>query len=67
MVAFDIVAVPSTPAYSTFDDLRLGRSSHEVVCRLICFWAAKNIKKDGEFMGLVMLLHSSSTKRFTFV
>ncbi|CAN8242671.1 unnamed protein product [Cochlearia groenlandica] len=56
MAAFDIVAVPSTPAYSTFGDLQLGRSSQEIVCRLIRLWTTKNIKKDGEFMGLVMLL-----------
>ncbi|EOA18266.1 hypothetical protein CARUB_v10006759mg [Capsella rubella] len=56
MAAIDVVAIPATSDYSTFDDLRLGRSSQQVVGRLLRFWDARNILKNGEFMGIVALL-----------
>ncbi|ESQ46151.1 hypothetical protein EUTSA_v10000462mg, partial [Eutrema salsugineum] len=56
MASIDFVAIPAAANYVTFDDLRLGRSSQEIVGRLLRFWDAKNIKKDGEFMGIVLLL-----------
>ncbi|CAN6889120.1 hypothetical protein Bca4012_072160 [Brassica carinata] len=43
-------------AHSTFNSLRLGRTSQFVVGRLIRFWDSRNIKKNGEFMGITILL-----------
>ncbi|WZZ33832.1 hypothetical protein YC2023_017233 [Brassica napus] len=43
-------------ARSTFNSLRLGRTSQFVVGRLIRFWDSRNIKKNGEFMGITILL-----------
>uniref|UniRef100_M4E6X0 Uncharacterized protein n=1 Tax=Brassica campestris TaxID=3711 RepID=M4E6X0_BRACM len=43
-------------AHSAFDGLRLGRSAQFVVGRLLRFWDSKNIKKQGEFMGITLLL-----------
>ncbi|CDY70274.1 BnaCnng67540D, partial [Brassica napus] len=40
----------------TFDSLRLGRSAQSVVGRLIRFWDSRNISKNGEFMGITILL-----------
>ncbi|CAN8320575.1 unnamed protein product [Cochlearia groenlandica] len=37
-------------------NLKLGRSDQSVVCRLMRFWDSKNIKKQGEFMGITVLL-----------
>ncbi|EFH39508.1 hypothetical protein ARALYDRAFT_332991 [Arabidopsis lyrata subsp. lyrata] len=45
MADVDVVAIPAQTDYSTFDDLRLGRSSQDVVGRLLRFWDARNIKK----------------------
>lgn len=45
MADVDVVAIPAQIDYSTFDDLRLGRSSQDVVGRLLRFWDARNIKK----------------------
>ncbi|KAL1224486.1 hypothetical protein V5N11_035941 [Cardamine amara subsp. amara] len=56
MSAVDVVAISAETNYSTFGDLRLGRSSQQVVGRLLRFWDARNIKKDCEFMGIVLLL-----------
>ncbi|CAA7015982.1 unnamed protein product [Microthlaspi erraticum] len=56
MSAIDVVAIPAAVNYVTFDNLNLGRSSQQVVGRLLRFWDAKNVKKDGEFMGIVLLL-----------
>ncbi|KAL0733384.1 hypothetical protein Bca4012_009594 [Brassica carinata] len=47
-----IAAVP----YSTFNSLRLGRTTQSVVGRLIRFWDSRNINKNGEFMGITILL-----------
>uniref|UniRef100_A0A0D3A0I5 Uncharacterized protein n=4 Tax=Brassica TaxID=3705 RepID=A0A0D3A0I5_BRAOL len=41
--------------HSTFDALRLGRSAQMIVGRLLRFWDSKNIKKQGEFMGITLL------------
>ena len=43
-------------AYSTFNTLRLGRSAQTFVARLIRFWDSRNIHKNGEFMGITILL-----------
>ncbi|XP_018470517.2 uncharacterized protein LOC108842180 isoform X1 [Raphanus sativus] len=55
-------AVPNMPsaaavvvAPTSFDDLRLGRSGQFVVGRLLRFWDSRNIKKQGEFMGITLL------------
>ncbi|XP_009134460.2 uncharacterized protein LOC103858789 [Brassica rapa] len=40
----------------TFDSLRLGRSAQSVVGRLIRFWDSRNVSKNGEFMGITILL-----------
>ncbi|CAN8267640.1 unnamed protein product [Cochlearia groenlandica] len=37
-------------------NLKLGRSDQFIVCRLLRFWDSKNIKKQGEFMGITILL-----------
>ncbi|KAH0898346.1 hypothetical protein HID58_047914 [Brassica napus] len=42
-------------AHSAFDGLRLRRYAPFIVGRLIRFWDAKNIKKQGEFMGITLL------------
>ncbi|CAD5327063.1 unnamed protein product [Arabidopsis thaliana] len=56
MAEVDVVAIPSKANYVAFDALRLGRSTQQVVGRLLRFWDARNIKKDGQFMGIVLLL-----------
>ncbi|CAN8234019.1 unnamed protein product [Cochlearia groenlandica] len=33
-------------------DLKLGRSDQFIVCRLLRYWDSKNVKKQGEFMGI---------------
>ncbi|CAN6897416.1 unnamed protein product [Brassica oleracea] len=43
-------------AYSTFNSLRLGRSAQSVVGRLIRFWDTQNVNKNGDFMGITILL-----------
>ncbi|KAF2583260.1 hypothetical protein F2Q68_00004944 [Brassica cretica] len=43
-------------AYSTFNSLRLGRSAQSVVGRLIRFWDTHNFNKNGDFMGITILL-----------
>ncbi|KAF2579183.1 hypothetical protein F2Q68_00004945 [Brassica cretica] len=55
--AFRNAAVPNLAgAYSTFNTLRLGRSAQTIVARLIRFWDSRNIHKNGEFMGITILL-----------
>ncbi|KAL0795575.1 hypothetical protein Bca101_066952 [Brassica carinata] len=51
-----VPAVAAAVPYSTFDSLRLGRSAQSVVARLIRFWDSKNINKNGELMGITILL-----------
>nr|VDD24960.1 unnamed protein product [Brassica oleracea] len=46
---------PAVVAPTSFDDLRLGRSAQFVVARLLRFWDSRNIKKQGEFMGITLL------------
>ncbi|KAL0700641.1 hypothetical protein Bca4012_056763 [Brassica carinata] len=36
--------------HSTFESLRLGRSSQSIVAGLLHFWDSLNFKKDSEFM-----------------
>ncbi|VVB16788.1 unnamed protein product [Arabis nemorensis] len=55
MAALDLVSIPAQATYVTFDNLRLGRSPQQIVGRLLRFWDARNIKKNGEFMGIVLL------------
>ncbi|CAH8358076.1 unnamed protein product [Eruca vesicaria subsp. sativa] len=43
-------------SHTTFDVLQIGRSSQFVVGRLLRSWDSKNIKKQGEFMGITLLL-----------
>uniref|UniRef100_A0A0D2ZVH3 DUF223 domain-containing protein n=1 Tax=Brassica oleracea var. oleracea TaxID=109376 RepID=A0A0D2ZVH3_BRAOL len=43
-------------AYSTFNSFRLGRAARTVVTLLICLWDSRNINKNGEFMGITILL-----------
>ncbi|KAL0741468.1 hypothetical protein Bca4012_082981 [Brassica carinata] len=43
-------------AQTTFDALRLGRSDQFIVGRLLRFWDSRNVKKQGEFMGITLLL-----------
>ncbi|WZZ71752.1 hypothetical protein YC2023_083122 [Brassica napus] len=38
--------------HSTFDSLRLGRTTQFIVGRLLRFWDSRNIKKGGEFIGI---------------
>ncbi|CAN6983921.1 unnamed protein product [Brassica oleracea var. botrytis] len=42
--------------YSTFNSLRLGRSAQSIVGRLIRFWDTHNFNKNGDFMGITILL-----------
>lgn len=42
--------------YSTFASLRLGRTVQSIVARLIRFWDSRNVNKNGEFMGITLLL-----------
>ncbi|KAF3558716.1 hypothetical protein F2Q69_00015870 [Brassica cretica] len=41
--------------HSTFESLRLGRSSQSIVAGLLRFWNSLNFKKDNEFMGIKVL------------
>ncbi|KFK39717.1 hypothetical protein AALP_AA3G279600 [Arabis alpina] len=61
MASVNVVAIPSQDNYVTFDDLRLGRSSQQIVGRLLRFWDARNIKKDGQFLGIVLLLQNEKS------
>jgi len=47
-------SAPAVVAPTSFDDLRLGRSAQFVVARLLRFWDSRNIKKQGEFMGITL-------------
>lgn len=39
-----------------FSDLRAGRCSSVVEARLLRFWEAKNVKRDGEVMWMDLLM-----------
>ncbi|KAH0861926.1 hypothetical protein HID58_079137 [Brassica napus] len=54
-------------AYSTFNTLRLGRSAQTFVARLIRFWDSRNIHKNGEFMGITILLLDEQTLLVKYV
>ncbi|KAG5383870.1 hypothetical protein IGI04_035340 [Brassica rapa subsp. trilocularis] len=41
--------------HSTFDSLRLGRSSQSIVSRFLRFWDSLNFKKDRKFVGITVL------------
>ncbi|CAF2220811.1 unnamed protein product [Brassica rapa] len=42
-------------APTSFDTLRLGRSAQVTVAPLLRFWDSRNIKEQGEFMGITLL------------
>ncbi|CDY39958.1 BnaC06g40360D [Brassica napus] len=48
-------SAPAVVAPTSFDDLRLGRSAQFVVASLLRCWDSRNIKKQGEFMGITLL------------
>ena len=48
-------SAPAVVAPTSFDDLRLGRSAQFVVARLLRCWDSRNIKKQGEFLGITLL------------
>ncbi|KAF2554202.1 hypothetical protein F2Q68_00035261 [Brassica cretica] len=41
--------------HSTFESLRLGRSSHSIASGFLRFWDSLNFKKDKEFVGITVL------------
>uniref|UniRef100_A0A0D3A8U8 DUF223 domain-containing protein n=1 Tax=Brassica oleracea var. oleracea TaxID=109376 RepID=A0A0D3A8U8_BRAOL len=41
--------------HSTFESLRLGRSSHSIASGFLRFWDSLNFKKDMEFVGIMVL------------
>ncbi|KAF2540758.1 hypothetical protein F2Q68_00030651 [Brassica cretica] len=41
--------------HSTFESLRLGRSSQSIASGLLRFWDSLNFKKDREFVGIMVL------------
>ncbi|KAH0878217.1 hypothetical protein HID58_065611 [Brassica napus] len=57
---FSASPVPQTSipgvCHSTFESLRLGRSSLSIAYGLLRFWDSLNFKKDTEFMGITVLL-----------
>ncbi|KAG5410676.1 hypothetical protein IGI04_006995 [Brassica rapa subsp. trilocularis] len=57
---FSQTSVPGV-CHSTFESLRLGRSSHSIASGLLRFWDSLNFKKDMEFMESRF---SSLMKRF---
>ncbi|CAN8277852.1 unnamed protein product [Cochlearia groenlandica] len=42
--------------HTAIESLRPGRSDQSIVGRLLCLWDSKNVKKQGEFMGITLLL-----------
>ncbi|KAF3601045.1 hypothetical protein F2Q69_00033705 [Brassica cretica] len=43
--------------HSTFESLRLGRSSQSIASGFLHFWDSLNFKKDMDFVGITVLLH----------
>ncbi|KAH0873170.1 hypothetical protein HID58_070532, partial [Brassica napus] len=41
--------------HSTFESLRLGRSSHSIASCFLRFWDSLSFKKDREFVGITVL------------
>ncbi|KAH0890383.1 hypothetical protein HID58_052812 [Brassica napus] len=41
--------------HSTFESLRLGRSSQSIASGFLCLWDFLNFKKDREFVGITVL------------
>ncbi|KAH0884699.1 hypothetical protein HID58_060795, partial [Brassica napus] len=41
--------------HSTFESLRLGRSSQSIASGFLRFWDSLNFKKDMEFVGITVL------------
>lgn len=46
-------------------DMQAGRSSSTVQVRLIRFWETRNVRRDGDLMGVVMILLNSQVFSFT--
>ncbi|KAH0905829.1 hypothetical protein HID58_037656, partial [Brassica napus] len=44
--------------HSTFESLRLSRSSQSIASGFLCFWDSLNFKKDREFVGITVLFLS---------
>ncbi|KAF2541050.1 hypothetical protein F2Q68_00030207 [Brassica cretica] len=42
--------------HSTFESLRLGRSSQSIASGFLRFWDSLNVKKDREFVEITVLL-----------
>ncbi|KAH0842698.1 hypothetical protein HID58_093443, partial [Brassica napus] len=42
-------------SHSTFESLRLGRSSQNIASGFLRFWDSMNFKKDREFVGIMVL------------
>ncbi|KAL0644556.1 hypothetical protein Bca4012_042846 [Brassica carinata] len=42
-------------SHSTFESLRLGRSSQNIASGFLRFWDSMNFKKDREFVGITVL------------
>ncbi|KAJ4888351.1 hypothetical protein Rs2_28099 [Raphanus sativus] len=51
-------------APTSFDYLRLGRYSQFIVARLLRFWDSRNIKKQGEFMGITLLFLDEQKRKY---
>ncbi|KAJ4876353.1 hypothetical protein Rs2_41371 [Raphanus sativus] len=50
------VSAAAAVPYTIFGSLRLGRTAQSLVGRLIRFWDAKDIDKNGELLGITFLL-----------
>ncbi|KAF2547837.1 hypothetical protein F2Q70_00024103 [Brassica cretica] len=57
--------------HSTFESLRLGRSSQSIASGFLRFWDSLNFKKDWEFVGITVLFLDEKVNfvihRFTLV
>ncbi|CAN8285563.1 unnamed protein product [Cochlearia groenlandica] len=51
-----MASTPAPKAATAVSDLKLGRSDQFIVCRLLRYWDSKNVEKQGEFMGITVLL-----------
>ncbi|CAN8272091.1 unnamed protein product [Cochlearia groenlandica] len=51
-----MASTPVPKDATAVSDLKLGRSDQFIVCRLLRYWDSKNVKKQGEFMGITVLL-----------
>ncbi|KAF3550190.1 hypothetical protein DY000_02006770 [Brassica cretica] len=49
--------------HSTFESLRLGRSSHSIASGFLRFWDSLNFKKNREFVGITVLFLDEKVAR----